>query len=220
VKANRLSPIIEEYLETIFKMELRQTPLLGARLAERMGVSAPTVTGVLKRMSAQGFLAEDERKRLYLTSLGKEWGERMVRRHRLAERLLTDILGMDIDQVHDEACSLEHALSPAVEERLMALLGYPTTCPHGQPIPGALPGTPMGLPLSAVTEIGEYKVMTVPEEDNALLKYLKSKEVKPGARLRVVEIAPFHGPISLITPEGELGLGIEVASQIWVDLVQ
>lgn len=220
MKARNSSPIIEEYLEAIYKMENQGLPTLGIRLAERMGVSAPTVTGVLKRMAKSGLVEEDARKGVHLTRKGRELGEAMVRKHRLAERLLTDVLGLDLDQVHIEACRFEHAISPEVEERLTSLLGNPTTCPHGYSIPGT--GAPLaeGQCLTVADEGAELVVRSVPEEDPALLKYLNSKGIRPGARVTVLEVAPFKGPVTLKSPTGEVSLGVEVASQILVDLVQ
>ncbi|MCL4534688.1 MAG: metal-dependent transcriptional regulator [Bacteroidetes bacterium] len=216
MRARNSSPIIEEYLETIYKMERRGVPTLGIRLAERMGVSAPTVTGVLKRMAKSGLVEEDARKGVRLTLKGRELGEAIVRKHRLAERLLTDVLGLDLDQVHTEACRFEHAISPEVEERLVALLGHPTTCPHGYAIPGTEAPPAEGQPLATVAEGTEVVVLSVPEEDPALLKYLKNKGIRPGARVLVVEVAPFRGPLTVCGPSGDVALGIEVAGQIWV----
>ena len=212
------SHTIEEYLEAIHKLGRQRTPVLGARLAERMGVSAPTVTGVLKRMAKDGLVEEDARKGVRLTPRGRELGESMVRKHRLAERLLTDILGLDLDTVHTEACRFEHALSPEVADRLWAVLGYPTTCPHGYTIPGAEPLPTEAYVLTSAAEGAEVVVRSVPEEDAALLKYLTEKGIRPGARLRVVQVAPFRGPFTLATSQGEVALGVEVAAQIGVDL--
>ncbi len=214
------SPIIEEYLEAIYKMERQGQTVLGVRLAERIGVSAPTVTGVLKRMAKSDLVNEDARKGVRLTEKGREMGEAIVRRHRLAERLLTDMLGLDIEQVHVEACRLEHAISPEVEERLVTVLGHPATCPHGHPIPGAAGQLEEGQYLSAAAEGSTVVVRAVPEEDPALLKYLKSKGIRPGAALQVVEVAPFHGPLTVAGPSGEVALSMEVAGQIRVAVVR
>jgi DtxR family Mn-dependent transcriptional regulator len=212
------SHIIEEYLETIYKMERQGQSVLGARLAERIGVSPPTVTGVLKRMARGGLVEEDARKGVRLTPRGRELGEAMVRKHRLAERLLTDVLGFDLDHVHVEACRLEHALSFEVEERLAAILGHPTTCPHGYAIPGTESPSTEGQPLTGIEAGAEVFVRSVPEEDPALLKYLRERGIRPGTRLRVTEVAPFRGPLTLATAEGEVALGVEVAAQIRVDV--
>ncbi len=213
------SPIIQEYLEEIYKLDRNGRVVLGVHLAHKMGVSAPTVTGVLKRMAKDGLVEEDARKGVRLTPKGKALGEEMVRRHRLAERLLTDILGLDLEQVHAEACRFEHAISGEVEERLMVVLGHPTTCPHGQPIPGASELHPKGQPLAAVDAGCRVTVLTVPEEDPTLLKYLKEKGIRPGARLAVTEVAPFRGPLTISGPAGEVALGVEVAGQVWVEVI-
>ena len=111
--------------------------MIGVRLAERIGVSAPTMTETLKRMVGQGYVVVDNRKEISLTENGREVAESVVRRHRLSERWLTDVLGLDWAKAHQEACKLEHAISAEVEERLARMLEHPSTCPHGNPIPGS-----------------------------------------------------------------------------------
>ncbi|MBI1894062.1 MAG: metal-dependent transcriptional regulator [Candidatus Rokubacteria bacterium] len=130
------SPAIEDYLAAIYDLISSGRTVIGARLARHMKVSAPSVTEAVSRMGRDGYVRIGARKEVTLTKKGKALAEVMARRHRLLERWLTDILGLDWTEAHEEAHRLEHALSPKVEDRLAAILGMPSTCPHGNPIPG------------------------------------------------------------------------------------
>src|SRR5579859_7334343 len=134
-----LSATVEEYLETIYNMSAEDEVVIGARLAEKFQVSAPTVTEMLKRLVRDGYIAMDAKRVVTLTEAGYVAAEAVLRRHRLTERFLVDMLGMQWHQVHEEACRLEHFISGAVEARVVASLHHPTTCPHGNPIPGLVP---------------------------------------------------------------------------------
>src|SRR5437667_6049558 len=134
-----LSATVEEYLEAIYNMSAEDEVVIGARLAERFQVSEPTVTEMLKRLVRDGYIEMDTRRQVTLTEAGKQAAEAVLRRHRLTERFLVDMLGMQWHQVHEEACRLEHFISGAVEARVITSLNNPTTCPHGNPIPGSVP---------------------------------------------------------------------------------
>src|SRR5918911_2331961 len=134
-----LSATVEEYLETIYNMSMENEVVIGARLAEKFGVSAPTVTEMLKRLVRDGYVEMDNKRQITLTELGNQVAEAVLRRHRLTERFLVDMLGMQWHEVHEEACRLEHFISGAVEARVISSLNSPTTCPHGNPIPGSVP---------------------------------------------------------------------------------
>jgi DtxR family Mn-dependent transcriptional regulator len=146
-------PAVEEYLETILELEESGIPPMRARIVERLGVSAPAVSETVKRLEREGYLVLDERRRLRLTDTGRRYATSIMRRHRLAERLLVDVLHVPWSEVHEEAGRLEHAISPRLEAYLVKLLGDPGTCPHGNPIPGSAnlfdPG-PL-VPLATVT---------------------------------------------------------------------
>src|SRR5262245_12876756 len=132
--------VVEDYLEQIYVMQQSGQRVIGARLAERMHTAVPTVTETLKRMLREGLIDQDAHKQVGLTAQGKSEAESLMRRHALAERLLTDILGLSWVEAHAEAHKFEHVISPRVEARLMELLGNPSTCPHGNPIPGQYDG--------------------------------------------------------------------------------
>src|SRR2546428_5309842 len=134
-----LSATVEEYLETIYNMSMESEVVIGARLAERFRVAAPSVTEMLKRLVRDGYVEMNSKRHIVLTEAGNKAAEAVLRRHRLTERFLVDMLGMQWHQVHEEACRLEHFISGAVESRVIASLHNPTTCPHGNPIPGSVP---------------------------------------------------------------------------------
>jgi DtxR family Mn-dependent transcriptional regulator len=213
-----LTEAVEEYLEAIYKMSL-EGPVIAARLAERMGVSPPTVADMLKRLSDKGMISTSRRDGVKLTKKGLATAETMVRRHRLWERFLTDVLGLNWDEVHEEACRLEHAMSPQVEEKLADILGHPETCPHGFPIPGtrgAKKRAREAKPLSKLSVGDEAIIERVTEEDSQLLQYLSSLGLLPEAKISIKEIAPFKGPMLVQVCGAQYALGQEVASKIMV----
>src|SRR5579859_1018323 len=134
-----LSATVEEYLETIYNMSMEGEVVIGARLAEKFRVAPPTVTEMLKRLVRDGYVEMDNKRQITLTEAGNQGAESVLRRHRLTERFLVDMLGMQWHQVHEEAGRLEHFISGAVEAGVIASLKNPTTCPHGNPIPGLVP---------------------------------------------------------------------------------
>src|SRR5690349_18623414 len=136
---DRVSETIEEYCEAIHNLSLDEGgPVKAVRLAERMNVTGPTVFTTLQRLQRAGLLEVEARTRaVKLTDKGEEIAFKLSRRHNLLERFLVDHLGLGWEVVHDEACRMEHAMSPLVEEALYKFLNYPTTCPHGNPIPGS-----------------------------------------------------------------------------------
>ena len=165
------------------------------RLAEVMDVSVATVVGTLKRLSKQGMVEVATDKEVNFTARGREVGEAVVRRHRLAERMLTELLGVEWHLAHAEAHRLEHAISPYVETKLAAALGYPQTNPFGSPIPGYVNdlGLPPLKPLSQARDGEAMVVGRVPEEDAQLLEYFGKSGLKPGASLKIVERGPLQG---------------------------
>jgi DtxR family Mn-dependent transcriptional regulator len=189
-------------------------------LAERFGVTAPTMTDTLKRMIKQGFVMVDQRKEIFLTEKGKEAAESLVRRHRLSERWLTDVLGLDWSQAHQEACKLEHALSSEVADKLSDVLHNPTTCPHGNPIPGSgQPAVEGTVSLDQVTNGDHVTVIRISqnaEEDPRFLEYLQRNGIVPQAELSVQEVAPWAGTITLSSQKDVVSVGLQAAANIWV----
>jgi DtxR family Mn-dependent transcriptional regulator len=210
---------VEEYLEAIYKMSLEGGPVIAARLAERMGVSPPTVADMLRRLTENGYIKVNRKQGVTLTKKGTEEAEALVRRHRLAERMLTDVLGLGWDEVHDEACRLEHAISDQVAEKLAEKLGNPETCPHGHPIPGSKAAKVRKKPPTPLSQLcvgDEATIERVSEEEPQLLQYLATLGLLPNARIRVREIAPFKGPMLVQVAGSQYALGQEVASKIMV----
>jgi DtxR family Mn-dependent transcriptional regulator len=168
----------EEYLQILFWLQEAGLPMTGANLARAMQLSAPTVHEMVGRLERDGYISRDADRAIAFTPAGAEHAEGIVRRHRLIERFLTDILGVPWDEVHEEAERLEHAMSPVLEERMRVAIGDAKTCPHGHPIvAGArLPGVPL-----ADVEVGaSLRVLRFENEAEDLLHYLKASGIEPG----------------------------------------
>jgi DtxR family Mn-dependent transcriptional regulator len=211
---------IEDYLLAIYTLESEGHAVIGARLAEQLHVSPPAVTDALHRMDKEGLVKLTNQKVVHLTATGRGVAETMVRRHRLAERLMTDILGLDWADVHEEAHRFEHVISPKVEERLIALLGEPTTCPHGSPIPGSgARVNTSGIRLSDAAEGAQVELERVTESgetNRELLNLLGQHGLRPGSRLEVLHVAETLGTIQLRRDGDEVTLGLPAAAQIIV----
>ncbi|MDP8937724.1 MAG: metal-dependent transcriptional regulator [Actinomycetota bacterium] len=210
-------PPLEEYLEAIWELEEEGIPVIQARLAEHLGHSAPSVSEMTRRLRADGYITVKGRF-LTLTDKGRERAVSVVRKHRLAERLLTDVIGIAWHKTHVEACRWEHVISDEVEERLVVLLGNPPTCPHGNPIPGA-GGPERDLSALADSEPGDQvrleRVTEQVEVDLDALMYLDSHGFIPGADAEVRSKAP-DGTLTLDLDEGSIALGPALASQLYV----
>lgn len=183
-------PAVEEYLETILELEESGVTPIRARIVERLGVSAPAVSETVKRMAREGWLTLDERNVMRLTPAGRTYATAIMRRHRLAERLLVDVLKVPWHQVHEEACRLEHAISDNLEAHLVALLGDPGSCPHGNPIPGSANTVDFGplLTLSSVKTGSSAVVRRIDEELEAQPKRMFELEqagLMPGRIVRM-----------------------------------
>src|SRR6188472_4764476 len=152
----------EEYLQIMFWLEEAGLPITGANIARAMQLSAPTVHEMIGRLESDGYVERLADKSLAFTANGREHAQAIVRRHRLIERFLTDVLGIAWDDVHEEAERLEHAMSPVLEARMLAAIGDAKTCPHGHPIE---PGTRVqGVPLGDVAEGAKIKVLRFKNE--------------------------------------------------------
>ena len=210
----------EDYLEAIYDLAGSGRPVIGARLARHLSVSPPTVTEALQRLARAGYLRLGPGKEIVLSRRGRAVAEAIARRHRLLERWLTDVLGLDWTEAHDEAHRLEHALSPRVEERLAQALGWPRTCPHGNPIPGlAGPVRTRPFPLDQARRGATVVVERITEEaeaDRKLLEHLWHNEVRPGTRLTIREVAPWAGTVTADADGQTVVLGLPAASKIWV----
>lgn len=207
----------EMYLKAVFALQHTAPPATVSKVAEFMGVSVPSASEMLKRLEQQGYVRGSE-DGVGLTPAGREVAVRVVRRLRLAERLLTDVLGLELERVYEEACKLEHVISPEVEARLERVLGSPTRCPHGLPIPRP-DGTVEPIPPDTFADLGAGQIATVwaiPEEDPELVGYLRSLQLVPNARVAVLDIAPFNGPIFFEAEGFRHAIGREAASKVRV----
>ena len=215
--ADGFHPPLEEYLETIWELEEEGIQVIQARLAEYLDVSAPSVSEMIRRLRGEGWI-DAEGRSITLTDKGRARAISVVRKHRLAERLLTDIIGLPWHKTHVEACRWEHVISDEVEERIVALLGNPATCPHGNPIPGA-GGPERDLSALARSEPGDKvrleRVTEQVEVDMDALIYLDSHGFVPGADAEVRSKAP-DGTMTLALAEGTIALGPALASQLFV----
>jgi len=213
---------VEGYLEVISMMSMEGQPVIGARLAESLHVSRPTVTATLKRMVREGLIKLNSRKEITLTAKGQGIAEHLQYRHRIVERWLTDVLGLDWAKSDAEAHKLEHAMTDEVAELLNKHLGYPTTCPHGNPIPGNVRTI---APDSKVFQLNKCKegdrvtvtrISEYAENVAELLDYLGNRGLVPGATLTVNEVAPLNGPLTLKLGSKMIPLSREVAGFVWV----
>jgi DtxR family Mn-dependent transcriptional regulator len=214
------SKTIEDYLQVMHYMTRDGASIIGARLAERIGVAPPTVTATLQRMIRDGLITMDDHKVVHLTDEGREQAESIVRRHALAERLLTEILGLGWSESHEEAHLVEHVISPKVEQRLMTVLGNPMTCPHGNPIPGtgARP-SPYAFPLSEVStgqQIVVERIVEEAEDDLDLMNFYERSGLVPRTPLAVIEVSSAAGLFTVERAGERIAVGFGAAAKIRV----
>ncbi len=211
-------PAFEEYCETIFELGEGRGAVIQARVAERLRVSRPAVSEMVRRLTAEG-LAEATDGAIRLTDDGLELAARVVRRHRLAERFLVDVLGLGWGEAHHEAGRWEHVMSDDVEAAMARVLGDPTTCPHGNPIPGSAYRPPALVTTVAGTPVGGHvEVVRIAEDlefEEALLDFLQAHEVAPGAIAQVVSVAP-DGTVTLAVGGRSVGLSAHACERIHV----
>jgi DtxR family Mn-dependent transcriptional regulator len=208
----------EEYLEAIYRLEREGPGVTTSGLASELGVAPASVSGMLKKLSSEGYVEHRARGEAKLTTKGLEIAVRVLRRHRLAERFLTDVLGMPWDEVHAEACRLEHAISANVEQRLVAFLGDPKACPHGHAIPPLDLSDPErpGSPLAQLGVGERASVYGVTEEVPEMLRYLGEIGLRPGATIEVLDKAPLGGPVTVEIAGKSHAISLELARTITI----
>ena len=223
-KSNSASPgpseVISHYLEALYYMWSEGEPSRSARLADWLGVSRPTVTVALRRMTRDGMVRMNSRKEIELTAAGRKAAESIVRRHRIMERWLTDVLGLDWVTADEEAARLEHAVSEKVEQRLYEALGRPRTCPHGNPIPGHSKSSPKERRLATLGAGARAAISRVSEvaerEAPLLLAYLHDRGLTPGREVGVVEVDDIGRTIRIRAGKREITLSHDTAAKLWV----
>ena len=211
-------PPVEEYLQTVHYLKEEGTLPIQARIAERLGRSAPSVSEMLDRLVEDGYVRRAGRV-VELTEKGSRLAEKVVRKHRLAERLLSDVIGLEWSKLHREAGRWEHVISDDVEARLVQLLGDPATCPHGNPIPGARARLPDAQRALADVEAGDRvrleRITEDVEMDTDALVYLDDHRFVPGTTATVVSRAP-DGTLMLDTGGARVAIGADLSRRLYV----
>jgi DtxR family Mn-dependent transcriptional regulator len=205
----------EEYLQTIFWLQEAGLPMTGANVARAMQLSAPTVHEMIGRLERDGYVTRGPDKVIAFTENGREHAEGVVRRHRLIERFLTDVLGIPWDEVHEEAERLEHAMSPVLENRMLAAIGDAKTCPHGHPI--NVGDRLMGVPLGDVEIGATVRIVRFENEAEDLLHYLKDAGIEPGEDGTVAEKDDEHIVVDFAGRRSELTRSVAETVSVTAD---
>lgn len=208
----------EDYLKVIYEIERDGEPAATTAIAERLHIAPASVSGMIRRLARQGLVVVERYRGARLTAKGRRVALQMIRRHRILESFLVTRLGYGWDGVHEEAERLEHAASPALIERMAASLGHPEVDPHGAPIPLA-DGTVDDARLPNLGDLAEgeqARVARMSDRDPALLRYLGELGIRPGVMLRLVDRAPFDGPLTVAVGRVRHAVGVPVAMRIFV----
>lgn len=210
----------EDYLKQIWEIVQEEQTPISARLAEDLGVTPPAVTAALKRMTRGGFLRVERDGRIALTNKGRKIAEHLVLRHRLAEKLLTDMIGLEWSRAHEEAEKLEHGISTEVVALLLKRFGRESRCPHGVPLFGGLPRLRKkygAVKLADAPAGHSYEVLRVYEKEREFLNFLAGLGIFPGTRLRVVKREYDHTlTITINSSTKKVYLGNPATTRIWV----
>ena len=215
--AEGFHPPVEEYLTTIYELAEDGITVIQARLAERLGYSAPTVWEMMKRLTADGYVTVSGRE-ISLTATGRSLAESVVRKHRLAERLLTDVIGLPWHKAHIEAGRWEHVISDRVEQAMRELLHEPTTCPHGNPIPGSDYHAPDTVALDSLAVGAGFTVSRIPEElefTPGILEFLETSSLVPGRSGTITAASP-DGTTTVEIDGKHVGIGQFASARILV----
>jgi DtxR family transcriptional regulator, Mn-dependent transcriptional regulator len=213
-----LTAAIQDYVREIWKLESEGGRATTSALAERLDVSPPSVTAMLKKLASLGLVEHRRYRGATLTAKGERVALEVIRHHRLLEQYLVETLGLPLDAVHAEAHRLEHALSEELEAEIDRSLGFPTRDPHGDPIPR--PDLTLDevelTPLSALEAGNKATVERIPDGDGELLRYLAQLKLTPGSRLEVRDAAPFEGPLTIRIGGADHAISRELAARISV----
>ena len=207
---------MEEYLQAIYTLGDEGANVIGARLAAFLDVSPAAVSEMLHRMEREQLVQLDGHKEVHLTKTGSELAAHVIRRHRLAERMLVDLLGYEWWKTHEEAERIEHAMSAEMEERLVRVLGDPQTCPHGNPMPGVTPRPTK--PLEEVPRGSSATIERIPdqfEHEPGFLEYLDTQGLRPGVAVRVVDARP-GAPLRVEVGGAERTIRADCGQKVWV----
>jgi DtxR family transcriptional regulator, Mn-dependent transcriptional regulator len=211
---------VEDYLKTIFELETRHGAAGTNEIAAALKIAAPSVSGMIRRLSGLGLVTHEPYKGVQLTREGRRAALKTIRRHRVIESYLTQALGYPWDRVHDEAERLEHAASDELIDRMAAAIGEPETDPHGAPIPtrdGTLGAEPELAALAELAEGGRARVARVGDRDGERLRYLATLGMAIGAEVELISREPYDGPITVKVDGKRRVIGSELARQIFVE---
>ena len=211
------TPTIEDYLGVIYTLDRDREKVIGARLAELLDVSPPTVTVTLKRMLRDHWISIDESKHIHLTPSGSEAAQSVIRRHMLTEWLLSRVLDIPWSDLHAEADKLEHSISRDVEDRLAATLEDPSACPHGNPMPGQESISNNWQALTSFTKGDTCIIKRIHEwleDDPETMKFLEKNLVLPGNIAEIQEVLPFNKTIQLKIKDKRVTIGFDIADKI------
>jgi DtxR family Mn-dependent transcriptional regulator len=220
VEPEGLTGPVEDYLKTIYELSARDGVAATSDVANALGVAPASVTGMIRRLAAQGLLDYVKYRGVHLTPAGRRAALSTIRRHRILETYLTRVLGYPWDRVHDEAERLEHAASDELIECMSAAMGHPTADPHGAPIP-TVDGVVDERLLQTLAElpVGELALMVrVSDKNPEMLRYLADISLQPGVEVTVLSRAPFDGPITLRIGSSESVVGATLAAQVLVEI--
>lgn len=210
----------DDYLTAIYRLHHDEgQDVIAVRLADRLEITPPSVAGMLKRLLRDGLVHQDSRKIIHLTPEGLRRAEQMVRRHRLAECLITDVLKVPWWRAYEEAHLLEHGISDITEPHLFESLGRPTRSPFGYPIPG--PGAPRRLSMTTLADVAEGNEVVIDrvfEEDEQLLQFFDQEGIHPGERVTLETVAPYRGTVTARLDGRQVVIGTQVAARIWVTI--
>jgi DtxR family Mn-dependent transcriptional regulator len=213
---NEQNPAFAQYCEAIFELKEDDLDVIQARIADRLGVSRPAVSEMVRRLELEGLVTLEGG--IELTRRGRDLAESVVRRHRLAERMLTDVLGLSWAEAHAEASKWEAVISPRVEAAMNQVLGDPTTCPHGNPIPGSDYRPPDTVVLADLSVGDRFRISRIPEQlefTPGLLQFLEAASLTPGNQGAVSAVSP-DGTLTVQVGEGSIGIGSFAAKRIMV----
>lgn len=213
-----ITAVVEEYLEGIYRLQEKDGVARTSDIVKSLKVAFGTVTNTVERLEKEGYVTHEPYKGVKLTEKGLKIALQVVRRHRLAERLLTDILKVEWDKAHDAACKLEHGITDEIIKPLEKALKHPKTCPHGNPIPTKCGGIieEKSQPVTKLNEREQGTIVKITDEESDLLHYLDKIGLVPGASIEIVEKAPFNEPITLKVDGTTRALSCSMASIIRV----
>jgi len=206
----------EEYLEIIYRLQKKNGVATTSDLVRSLKVAPGTVTNTIARLEKESFVIHEPYRGVRLTEKGRRIALRTIRKHRLSERLLTDLLNVEWERVHEAACKLEHSISDEIAKKIEKALGHPKTCPHGNPIPTECGGVleEESRPLSEFNLREKGKIVKITDERREILEYLSSLGVKPNKIVEIIDKAPFSGPITISIEGKNHALSREIASLI------